>query len=69
MTDDLSDLTPMQPTPENIWKYRQNCPTLIAMDFGVSTAMDFGVSASVTYTVLLAQGKGKWFVISEQHHD
>lgn len=51
-------MTPLHPTPENIWKFQQNRPTLIAEDLST-----LGVPASVTYAVLLARGAFKWFAV------
>lgn len=51
-------LDPLAVSPENIWRYEHNRPTLVAEDLE-----RFGVPRSVTYAVLAARGVFKWLAV------
>ena len=55
------NLDPLHASPDNIWQYAQNKPTLIATDL-----LKYGVPTKVTYSVLLARGVFKWLSIRRQ---
>lgn len=45
-------------SPDTIWMYRQNKPSLIAFDFS-----NLGIPTETSYRILMARGVFKWFAV------
>lgn len=51
-------MNPLSPSPDTIWGYEQNRPSLIAKDFE-----QLGVPKAKTYAILMARGVMKWLAV------
>ena len=48
-------MNPLDVSPENIWQFKQNKPSLVIKDME-----EFGIAPEITEKVLLARGVNKW---------
>lgn len=58
----MSNLSPLEASPNNIWNYKQNKPSLICKDLDLL----FGVPQHCTAKILVARGAAKWFSVRRE---